>query len=248
MKFINSIFFLTLFLTFLSGCKNIPKADLNFSGEKSAIDLANQMFKAIGGKSVWCELRSLYIKAEHTEPQMEIPYQSEIWRAIDQFDLVIEQQNDSFHVKGVFNESAGTIRYFDKRDTFRNLTDEQLQDWKFGHNHNIYVLLHDLACRPEDYSVEIDKDERLAFYQNSVFVTSFVLDEQLRPHIFYHPNSDGTVSGSRFTHFGNDGGLVHSAGGHPLDSNFMYRTELWQPSNKSLEETFGKSVYDIDKK
>lgn len=47
---------------------------VSFSGEAQAIQLADQMFEAIGGKQAWCELTSLYIKAEHNEPQMTIPY------------------------------------------------------------------------------------------------------------------------------------------------------------------------------
>ena len=203
------------------------------------------MFKAIGGKEKWCGLQSLYIKAEHTEPQMDIPYQSEIWRGIDQFELVIEQQNDSFHAKGVFNKYGGTVRYYDKRDTIRVLTEAQLKDEAFDHNHNIYVLLHKFGCNPENYSVAIDDNERLAFYKDSVFVSSFGLDDQSRPYLFYKPNPAGSISGSIFTHWGTDEGLVHSAGGHPLDSNFVYRTEIWKPGTLPIKEMFGEKIFDI---
>ena len=235
--------FLLVFIT--GSCKRPASGNQSFSGDPEAIELADQMFDAIGGKKAWCELRSLYIKAEHTEPQMTIPYQSEIWRGIDRFEVVIEQQNDSFHVKGVINEFGGTIRYYDKRDTSRILTSEQLENWKFDHNHNVYVLLHDIGCSPQDYRVDFDENENLAFYRDSMFVTSFGLDDQLRPYLFYQPNADGTISGSIFSHWGTDGGLVHSAGGHPLDSNFMYVTEIWQPAKERLKETFGEKIFNI---
>ena len=83
-------------------------------------------------------------------------------------------------------------------------------------------------------------------YQDSTLVSSFELDKQMRPHLFFSPNPDGTISGSRFTHWGNDGGLIHSAGGHPLDSNFMYQTDIWLPSNKTLEESFEARIFEID--
>ena len=234
-----------IFMTLIS-CDSSESEKTNFHGEENAVALADQMFTAIGGKEAWCALRSLYIKAIHTEPQMSIPYQSEIWRGIDQFELVIEQQNDSFHVKAVVNEHAGTIRYYDKRDTSRILTKEQLKNWAFDHDHNIYVLLHNLACHPEKYKVEIDKEKRLAFYQDSIFLTSFGLDDQLRPHLFYIPNADGSISGSRFSQWGTDEGLIHSAGGHPLDSNFIYTTEIWKPGKKSLKEMFGEKIFNLE--
>jgi hypothetical protein len=240
-----TLFILTLLIVTYS-CTSLTSENKSFQGDKKAIVLADKMFDAIGGKEAWCALNSLYIKATHTEPQMSIPYQSEIWRGINRFELVIEQQNDSFHVKGVMDKLGGTVRYYDKRDTFRLLSDEQLKDWEFGHDHNIYVLLHQLGCNPKNYQVKIDENDRLSFQQDSVFVASFGLDAQYRPHLFYSPNPDGTIAGTRFTYWETDEGLTHSAGGHPLDSNFMYTTELWQPSNKTLKEMFGDSIFEID--
>lgn len=228
-------------------CKHQAGSDNGFKGDKEAVQLANRMFEAIGGKEAWCELKSLYIKATHEEPQLYLPYKSEIWRGIDRFELVIEQQNDSFHVKAVVNDTAGAIRYYDQRDTVRVFNQDQINEWVFDHKHNIYVLLHDLACSPADYTVESDNNKSmLVFFKDSVYQTSFELDSLLRPHLFYVPNPDGSVAGSRFTHWSTHGGLVHSAGGHPLDSNFIYLTEIWQPSNKALRETFGEEVFILD--
>lgn len=237
---------ISAFIIITGACGNTDSDASSFSGETEAVEMADEMFRAIGGKEAWCDLKSLYIKATHTEPQMTIPYQSEIWRGIDEFELVIEQQNDSFHVKGVVNDLGGTIRYYDKRDTFRILTDEQLVNWKFDHEHNVYVLLHNLGCTPEKYRVEIEDDRRLNFYQDSTFTVGFGLDDQNRPYLFHKPNTDGTVSSSTFTHWGRDGGLVHSAGGHPLDSSFVYRTEIWQPATIPIKEMFEPHVFEVD--
>ena len=233
------ILFILILCSLLSfhSCKEAPEQLDTFKGDPEAVELAERMFEAIGGKEGWCRLESVYIKAEHSEPQMTIPYQSEIWRSMTDFNLVIEQQNDSFHVKAVMNDTSGIINYLDERDTFRTLTNEQLKDWQFGNRHNVYVLLHDLACQPTDYKVDIE-DDQLAFYIDTIFVTRFGLDEQLRPHLFYAPSPDGSISGSRFTRWGEDNGLIHSAGGHPLDSSFLYITEIWEPSNAPLYESF----------
>ena len=224
-----------------------PNTNSNtFSGDEKAVLLAEQMFTAIGGKKPWCELKSLYIKATHTEPQKSEPYMSEIWRGIDRFEMVMEQQNDDFHVKAVVDSLGGTVRYYDNRDTFRVLTKEQLSEWKFEHNHNIYVLLHNFGCNPTNYRVQMEKANILTFYEDTVFLARFELDDQLRPHVVYHPNVDGSIAGSVFTHWGTDGGLIHSAGGHPLDSSFFYQTKIWQPATNSLKEKFGKEIFNID--
>lgn len=236
-----------LLIVLISGfsCSHKEKKVKSFNGDNEATARADSMFVAIGGMEAWCRLKSIYIKAKHTEPDMPLPYTSEIWRALDTFELVIEQQNDSFHVKAVINEREGRVRYYDKRDTFRILSPEQLADWKFGHKHNIYVLLHELACDPGKYQVELDEQNRLTFYKDSIFEVSFGLDSEKRPYLFYQPHPDGSVSGSIFTHWGKDDGLVHSAGGHPLDSNFVYRTEIWRPSPLSLHEEFGEELFEF---
>ncbi len=216
-----------------------------FMGPKDAVNSAVAMFESIGGLDKWCALKSLYIKAEHTQPEMEIPYQSEIWRAMDTFEVVIAQQNDSFHVKGVFNASEGRIHYLDDRDTFRILNTEQLKDFEYNHKHNVNVQLHQLACNPSDYHVEIDTMGRIAFYEDEMFICSFALDEMNRPFMHYHPLSDGSMTGVIFTKWATDDGLVRSGGGHPLDSTFQYRTEIWEPSKQSLEETFGQGIFEL---
>lgn len=247
MMTLNTIIKCCLLAGFLSAisCTVRQKDSDDFLGEKAAVVRADSMFQAIGGKEAWCRLKSLYIKARHTEPQIPLPYTSEIWRAIDTFELVIEQQNDSFHVKAVINETSGRVHYYDQRDTMRLFTEEQLADWAYGHKHNVYVLLHDLACDPGNYRVVIDEKDRLSFYRDSIFEVSFGLDSLYRPYLFYQPHPDGSVSGSVFSRWGTDQGLVHSAGGHPLDSNFIYTTEIWQPSILSLKEEFGETIFDL---
>ncbi|MBT8229075.1 MAG: hypothetical protein KJO50_02370, partial [Bacteroidia bacterium] len=139
--------YILLFVLMMSyySCIQNSKPSESFSGEQEAIQMAEEMFDAIGGMEGWCNLESVYIQAEHTEPQMTLPYQSEIWRNMSEFDVIIEQQNDSFHVRGVMNDTSGIVTYLDDRDTFRVMYDEQLIIWKFGNKHNVYVVLHDLA-------------------------------------------------------------------------------------------------------
>ena len=234
---IKTALFLLIIIALLSSCSDKTNSVASFSGEADAVNLADSMFLAIGGKQAWCELQSLYIKAEHTEPQMTQAYQSEIWRSMEDFDVIIEQQNDSFHVRAVFNDSLAKVTYLDHRDTFRILSDEQITNWRFSNAHNVYVLLHDFACDPDEYTVKND-DRQLIFLKDSITLCKFGLDEDLRPHLFYAPDQKGKLNGSIFTHWATDNGLVHSAGGHPLDSNFIYRTEEWIPAYGSLRESF----------
>jgi hypothetical protein len=196
------------------------------------------MFRAIGGKKGWANLRALYIKAEHTEPQMSQPYRSEIWRGIDEFELRIDQGNDSFHALARVNAQGGTVAYLDDRDSTRVLSSEELAQWKFEHDHNVYVVLLRLGKHPWAFRVVLEETDRLTFYEDDQLLAAFRLDDQLRPHLFYQPARDSRLSASEFSEWGTHGGLTHSAGGGPLDGNFHYTTLEWQPSNRSFSETY----------
>ena len=208
-----------------------------FQGDLAAVELAERMFAAIGGKKGWADLRALYIKAEHTEPQMSQPYQSEIWRGIDEFEMRIDQGNDSFHTVARVNARGGQVTYH-HRDTTRVLTAEELAEWEFDHNHNVYVVLHRLGKNPGTFRAVLEETDRLTFYEDDHTLTAFRLDDQLRPHLFYSPTLEGDLVASEFSRWGTHDGLTHSAGGGPLDGDFHYTTLVWEPSKRSFAQSF----------
>ena len=234
---------LIVWLCVLGACQSQGEPDgltstSRFQGDPSATRMAEEMFEAIGGKHRWAALRSLYIKARHTEPEMDQPYESEIWRGIDEFRLRIVQRNDSFHRLARVNADGGRVVYVDEGGRSRTFTPEQLNQWTFEHNHNVYVVLHRLGKNPNLFRVTLEETDRLTFYDGDQLLAAFRLDEASRPHLFYQPTLAGDLSASEFSKWGTHDGLVHSAGGGPLDGNFRYTTLEWQPSTRSFSESY----------
>ncbi len=227
-----STLLLSLFLFQNCNTPNTP----SFEGEGAAVEKAEAMFLAIGGKEAWAKLKSLYIHAIHEEPGLDYPYESHIWRDLDNFKMRIEQRGPEFDIIGLFSEEAVEVQYL-HRDTMRWFSPEDLEDEKFSHEHNVYVLLKKLATQ-EGISVKEGKEGRIEFYQNEKMMVAFGLDEQNRPYLFYQPASDGSVNESQFTKWNTTEGLTHSAGGGPVDGNFKYETKIWKPSHQNIEEAF----------
>lgn len=225
--------FASVFLCVLRIEKSV--AQLNVDETKEAVKLEAKMFEAIGGVEKWANIRSLYIKATHTEPSMDKPYQSEIWRGTDEFKLRIEQQNEDFHKIGLFSEDGGWIHDL-KKNRIRKLSTENLDSERKGHIFNVYVLLKDIASSKK-YSSVIN-GQRLEFYKDKAFMVAFILDDQYRPKIFITKNNGGEENISHFDLWNETNGFVHSAGGGPVNGNFHYRTEIWQPSKLPFEEAF----------
>lgn len=229
------------FLFLFQNCqKPTPTEEIKtsvFAGDEKAVEEAEAMFKALGGKEVWAKLKSLYIKALHNEPNLEHPYVSQIWRDLDDFKMRIEQRGPEFDNIGLFSNEAVEIQYL-HRDSMRWLSEEALKNAKYSHHHNVYVIFKKLAAE-FDISVKFGPENRLDFYQNDGWLCGFGLDEKNRPYRFFSPNPDGTNNESLFKIWNTVEGLTHPAGGGPTDGNFEYKTEIWQPSNQNIEEAFG---------
>ena len=238
----KNIFFAIVLGGFLGSCTPVGETNGNnfvgstFTGEPEAIERAETLFAAIGGKEKWAALRSLYIHAIHEEPQLKYPYKSEIWRDIQEFKLRIEQQSEEFHRVGVFSDEGAWINYVD-RDTARQLSAEALRGWESDNDQNVYVLLNRLS-REGSFDVRKGIDGRIEFRSDTTFLCAFQLDSLDRPHRFITRNSGGVEQVSHFAKWGTTEGLVHSAGGGPLDGSFTYDTREWVPSSAKFEEAY----------
>ena len=220
----------------LAGCGESAPKGPPFAGEPADVELAEAMFEAIGGRVRWAEMRSLYIKATHRQPDLNKPYQSEIWRSLDSFKLRIEQQNEDFHRIGLFSDEAGWIRYVNG-DSAYQLKPLQLQSWRYSQEQNVYVLLHRLAGE-SGFRVHVKDERTVQFFEGPQWVCSFELDEENRPTRFIRPNVEGDNVVSQFTAWGESNGYTHPIAGGPSDGSFVFNTELWAPSDKSFEQAF----------
>lgn len=207
-----------------------------FTGEPAALRAAESMMEAIGGRARWAKLRSLYVEATHTEPDLELPYESRIWRDMNEWKLRIEQESEELHRIGLFSDAGGWILYVD-RDSVRPLSPDALAGWKAGEAHNVYVLLHRFA-RDGRYRVALGAGGRLEFFEDSLFLAAFELDEMQRPARFITRDSRGRENATRFTRWGTAEGLVHPTGGGPEDGSFSYETRIWRPSELPFDEAF----------
>ena len=227
MKKLN--FLLILFL--ITSGSMVVNAQVSKSGPVEA----DEMFKALGGRKLWADLKSLYIKAKHLEPGIG-SYQNEIWRGVDAFKLRIEQQNQDFHKLGLFSEKTGTISYF-KRDSSRQLSAEDLSRFRKSNDQNIYVLLSKMA-KDKSYIPSIN-GQRLEFHHQGEFIVAFILNDEKLPVVFITPSENNSPeSVSYFNKWHKTNGYVHPAGGGPVGGNFFYVTEVWLPSNSVFEEAF----------
>ena len=204
-----------------------------FAGEPDAVAKADAMFEAIGGKEKWANIQSLYWKAIHSEG--ESSYENATWREFDEFNLKVEQKDDTFHRVGYFSSAGGWIEYLD-RDTVERVNDAMMANIYRNHQKNIYSVLHFLATEPH-LVAKFGRDGRLEFEQNLVVICAFVLNSENRPVQFITRSIDGLrAETSVFDQWGESNGYFYPASGGTPDSTFWFQVEEWQADNKPFSD------------
>lgn len=207
----------------------------SFTGDKANVQKAEAMFKALGGKERWANLKSLYVKANHTEPGLANPYINQIWRDIDWFKIRIEQNGEDLQRIGTFNDNGGAINFVDQ-DTIRELDGYALTSWRKSHAQNFYVVLNRLA-KNETYKVE-SEGKKLNFLKDDEPFCAFELNAENLPEYFIVERRKGQEIISHFTAWDKSEGFSHPVAGGPIDGNFEFNTLEWKPQYKPFEEAF----------
>ncbi len=212
-------------------CLLVPLSIIAAEKEDSA---ANEklalMLEAMGGKQNWAALKSVYIRARHTEPQLDLPYINEIWHSMTDLRLKIKQTDTAER----FQERVLLIDHgwANRKGAISDLSDEEISYWRSWSGRNVYKIIHRLAADDEDLVVKTGLENRLEVYdREGNFVLWFRLDEENRPRWFGREPDNGTT----FSGWDTTDGIVRPVGGGPDDGSFQYKMLIWQPSREPID-------------
>lgn len=194
-----------------------------------------KMLEALGGRGRWARLKSLYIRATHTEKAIPKPYKSEIWRnfnAVNGTRLKIVQGNADFYNERYVDGAQGWLVRGIGGEA-RELPASQLADLLRSDKYLIYRTIRKIALAPANLVLKIDERDRLAVYEDGQLIGAMELDAQNRPSKYYIPRADGTGENMTFfTQWGKTDGYVHPVVIEPQPSDAIYRIDEWKPSCK----------------
>lgn len=206
-------------------------------GDAKALETAERMLKAIGGRANWAALKSLYIRAIHTEAGLDKPYQNEIWRNLETRQIKIVQQNEDFHTVGYIDGDKGWI--VRGRGEPAAMSEEQLAGLLHWDRHLVYGIFRKMAAGSPGLGYRIDERGRLVVEENGEMLAAFELNEKGLPHRFYTPSRDGKKENlSIFSEWGESEGFVHPVVSEPQGEQTVYRAQEWRPGREMLEMRF----------
>lgn len=139
----------------VAGLVFITPARAQMNGDPEALKLAEKLVEGIGGRDVWANMRSLYIREEARDPDYGSGLKGELWR-----DLEVPQERYWFknenveYGKGWTGEGGwryrgGEITLISKREILEN----EAQYWRG----EIYIMYHRLA--KEDPTLWLESSE-----------------------------------------------------------------------------------------
>lgn len=197
------------------------------------------MLEALGGRDRWAAIASLYIQAVHTEPHLDRPYRSEIWRDVGTRRVRIVQQGtrdgEPFHsVRLLVGDDAWSVRD-GVAQPMSDVAREALFHWDA---HLYYAALQTLARGGPGVEVRVGGDGGLVLYRGGVLVGRFILDDHHRPVEYVTPTADGEgESVVRYTEWAETEGYVYPVVSRP-STGAVFRAEAWQPSERPSAASF----------
>lgn len=225
-----------------AGTRGAQPGFLSHVEDKRAVEKAAEMLEALGGRGRWAALKSLYIRATHTEKSIPKPYRSEIWRNLDAAQMKIVQQNDDFYNERVVNNSKGWLT---RGGEVRELTAEQLGDLLRWDAHLFYKTIRKIALGRPSLSLKLDRNGRLVVYEDGKMLAALELDGRKRPYKYYVPEAGGKGEGlTIYREWGESEGYVHPVVSEPQGQDAVYRADEWRPSRapSTVEFTPGKAA------
>lgn len=233
---IKQVFLIPVVMMLVLQTTSAQKTDCERS-ETKVLKKVERMLEALGGRENWASLKSLYIRAIHTEKGIDKPYQNEIWRNIDTRQIKIVQQNEDFHTVGYIDGDRGWI--IRNQGEAKEMSEQQLAGLLHWDKHLIYGIFHRIAENRPGLCYRIDKRQRLVVYHDGGMLAAFEFNEKGLPYKFYTPSPDGKKENmSIFSQWGESEGFVHPVVSEPQGEATVFRAEEWKPGKTLLKIRF----------
>jgi len=199
--------------------------------DRTAVARAAAMLEAMGGREGWANLESLYIAATHTEPQLDAPYQSEIWRNVGRPEVrILQQRGDLVSERVIIGEQGWSTRNGETEPMGAEML-AALLNWD---RHVFYGTIKALALGGRDIRVSIDAEDRLRVYRSGALLGAMTLSDDNIPVVYHTPSADGgELYRTDYTEWAMSGGLYHPVVSEPANGA-VYRSTEWRPSAQAI--------------
>ncbi|HLF35620.1 MAG TPA: hypothetical protein VI583_15360 [Cyclobacteriaceae bacterium] len=227
------IFLISAFI--LISCKDHGK--LSIAGDPEAIQLAQSMMEALGGREEWSKFKSIYIRSVNSTTR-EGSFILEEWIELEIPRAMNRQVINGEPVIRILDGNDGWIIRQNKVDLLSSSAVTSLLDW---HKHYMLRALQGVAAGGERRELKMNGKTGFAFYENGSFIGSFELGDENLPLKYSASPEPEDARSIRITRWGDYMGLKY-----PLEINdesgiSIYKTDYWDPRDVDAVKAFNIS-------
>ena len=137
--------------------------------------IADRLLESLGGRQVWAEARSLYVRERAFPASLDTPVTAEFWRDLERPAYRSLIVGESIRRETVWSEAGGyTVRDGVRSDMPADRLRSEIADWR----QEPHVMYHKLARRDETLDLRLKGDDRLEIFdrESGELLCWFVVD------------------------------------------------------------------------
>lgn len=208
-------------------------------GEEKALEKAEKMLEALGGREKWKNIKALNYVEKRDQKGIDTTYTYEAWMDMEELNLKLELLGTEFHSYVSIKDSTG-MAYDLKNNRSADLRANEIKKLTYQDDHDMYKIIKKLAMGEE---LKLKMRNPLHFdvlTPDSVMLGGFNLNTQNFPEYFsskiYQNGNNEKVM--HYTGWKSVDGIFYPADGESIDRNMTFIMASWQPFMESLETAF----------
>jgi hypothetical protein len=231
----NRFYKLMIFLPVLlfQSCGSSGKLDIQ--GTEEAVDMAESMLKALGGKKAWANLNSVYIRTIVRVTSDGDPYVLEEWTNLSEPKFMNKRSSGSSSSISIINGNDG---WQIENNSMQMISPQKITSYLRWFDKYFLRVVKLLAQEDERIEVRKSDGRLLEVYINGEFLAGFDLDEENLPGRYLTKSSVGKDNILQFKEFSEYEGYKFPLEIHIESSFSSFRTDYFDPSHLEAERAF----------
>lgn len=222
-----------ILVVLLMSCGGSGKLDIK--GSPEAVQMAESMLKALGGKKAWARLKSVYIRTIARVANEGEPYVYEEWTNLDEPKFMNRKSTNNGSVIEIVDGNDGWTLQDSRMEM---ITPQRITNYLRWYDQYFLRVVKQIAMENDKVEVRKKNDRTLEVLINGNPVSGFILNNQNLPEKYYVDRGGGKLTTVYFREFSEYKGYKF-----PLEiaSESMlatYRTDYFDPSHLDAEKAF----------
>lgn len=230
-QFFNLFWLIPLLL--IMACGGSDKLDIK--GSPEAVNMAESMLKALGGKKVWSRLNSVYIRTIARVANEGEPYILEEWTNLTEPKFMNRRSTNNGTVIEIVNGNDGWTLQGSRMEM---IPPQRITNYLRWYDQYFLRVVKQIAMENENIEVRRKNDRTLEVLMNGALFSGFVLNSENLPERYFVEREGGNTTTIHFKEFSEYKGYKFPLEVASESMFATYRTDYFDPSHLDAEKAF----------